>query len=217
MLMSTQQFRKKSGFTLIETVVAAGLIAGALTLPVALITSSLTATRTTKNNLIAANLAQEGIELVRTVRENNVLCLDALDGGGNPMNGWDRSSDGNGNLFDVNGQIADATFWENSDCHRMGGPLPLSNPHIGTKLNNAQVDCATLPLRVNANGSYGYQTGANTIFFRCVNVTHPATGETDGIFTIDKSDMLDVISTVTWNDGVTPHSIQLQERLYNWR
>lgn len=213
---------KKSAFTLIETVVATGLIAGALTLPVALITSSIAATRTTKNNLIAANLAQEGIELVRVVRENNVLCLDALGGSGQPGNGWDKSSDGNGNLFNVAGgqmQIADATLWEDADCHRPGGPLPLSNPHIGTRLNNAQVDCAALPLRVDADGRYGYQAGVNTIFFRCMSISHPATEDSsEGAgLTVAAADMLDVISTVTWSDGVIPHAIRFQERLYNWR
>lgn len=214
--------RKKSSFTLIETVVAVGLIAGALTLPVALITSSLAATRTTKNNLIASNLAQEGIELVRAVRENNVLCLDALGGNGNMLNGWDRASDGNGNLFSGSGQIADATFWEDSGCHRGGPPWPLSNPHIGTKLGSGgpPVDCAMLPLRVDANGRYGYEAGVNTIFFRCVSITHPmADDASEGVaLTVDKQDMLDVASTVSWRDaGGSSRSVKLQERLYNWR
>ena len=77
-----------------------------------------------------------------------------------------------------------------------------------------------LPLRVDANGRYGYEVGPNTIFSRCLNITHPADDSSEqgyvGI-TVTSQDMLDVISTVTWNDGVSPHSIQLQERLYNWR
>lgn len=70
-----------SGFTLIETVVALAVITGAIVGPYTLATRGLLDSQTSRNKLIALNLAQEGIELVRKIRDDNVLRLDGGGGG----------------------------------------------------------------------------------------------------------------------------------------
>src|SRR3989344_4359334 len=72
------------GFTLLETIVALAVITAVVVGPVVLITSGLISFGFAKNKLIALNLAQEGLELIRAVRENNILC-DEIEGGNN----WD--------------------------------------------------------------------------------------------------------------------------------
>ena len=62
-----------NGFTLFETIVAIGLILVGLVTALALITTSLFYSSNIQDRLIAANLAAEGIEIVRNIRDNNWL------------------------------------------------------------------------------------------------------------------------------------------------
>lgn len=61
------------GFTLIETLVATGIIVVGLVSAMALINTSLFYVFNISNRLIAAHLTAEGIELVRNNRDNNWL------------------------------------------------------------------------------------------------------------------------------------------------
>lgn len=64
---------QKQGFTLVETMVAVSLLAVTIVLPYFAIQRSLVATYTARDELIASALAQEAIEYVHTVRDNNYL------------------------------------------------------------------------------------------------------------------------------------------------
>ncbi len=69
-----KKFRQNvAGFTLLETIVAVGLIVTGLVSALALITNSLFYVSNIQDRLIAANLAAEGIEVVRNIRDNNWL------------------------------------------------------------------------------------------------------------------------------------------------
>jgi type II secretory pathway pseudopilin PulG len=61
------------GFTLLETIVAVGLIAVGLVSALALITTSLFYVSNIQDRLVAANLIAEGVEAVRNIRDNNWL------------------------------------------------------------------------------------------------------------------------------------------------
>lgn len=63
----------KSGFSLIETMVAIAVLVMVITGPITLAANSLKSASISKNNFIAANLAQEGIELMRLYRTNNAI------------------------------------------------------------------------------------------------------------------------------------------------
>lgn len=63
--------KKQSGFTLIEALVALVFLSVSL-IPVSYaVSSSMRSAKDIGNNLIAANLAQEGIEVIRAVRDTN--------------------------------------------------------------------------------------------------------------------------------------------------
>ncbi len=64
---------KEQGFTLIETMVALGLLVFVLTGMVSLILLNITNARNIEKNLIAGNLAQEALEVVRSMRDNDWL------------------------------------------------------------------------------------------------------------------------------------------------
>lgn len=61
------------GFTLIETIVAVGIIVIGLISALTLITNALFYVSNINDRLIAANLTAEGIEVARNIRDNNWL------------------------------------------------------------------------------------------------------------------------------------------------
>ncbi len=72
--MTTNKFiHSKKGFTLIETLVAITILLIAVVGPISLIGDALHKLYYAKDQMIAINLAQEGIEVVRQVRDTNML------------------------------------------------------------------------------------------------------------------------------------------------
>ena len=65
--------RSQSGFTLVETLAAITLITVAIVAPMALTVQSLQVAFYARDQITASNLAQEGIEAIRSVRDGNVL------------------------------------------------------------------------------------------------------------------------------------------------
>lgn len=72
---------KKNGFTLVEALVALVVLSIALG-PALILTSNINnTTAVIRNNLIAANLAQEGVEVIRGIRDTNWFNGVAFDNG----------------------------------------------------------------------------------------------------------------------------------------
>ncbi len=68
-----------SGFTLVETMVAITILLIAVVGPMSAIGGSLRQINTARDQMIAVNLAQEGIEIVRQKRDSNMLaCWNAV-------------------------------------------------------------------------------------------------------------------------------------------
>lgn len=61
------------GFTLIETLVAVTVLAVAIVGPFYAVQSAITASSSARDQLIASALAQEGMEYIRSIRDNNYL------------------------------------------------------------------------------------------------------------------------------------------------
>ena len=66
-------FSPRRGFTLIETLVAISVLAIALVGPFTAIQNALMSSYTARDQLIASALAQEGLEYIRSIRDNNYL------------------------------------------------------------------------------------------------------------------------------------------------
>ena len=64
---------QNKGFTLVETLVALAVISTALMGVSSLIIANIFNARTVQHNLVAGNLAQEGLEVVRAIRDNDWL------------------------------------------------------------------------------------------------------------------------------------------------
>ena len=70
-----------SGFTLLETIVALAVILSAMAGPISLATRGIFSAKFARSRLVSANLAQEGIELVRKIRDDNVFADRVWDSG----------------------------------------------------------------------------------------------------------------------------------------
>lgn len=71
----------QEGFTLVEALVTLVVLSIALGPSLILTTNVSNTTSIVRNNLIAANLAQEGIEVVRAIRDTNWFLGNAFDQG----------------------------------------------------------------------------------------------------------------------------------------
>lgn len=78
--MKKDNTKPRKGFTLIETLVAIAILLVAVVGPMSVIGGSLSQTSTIRDQSIAINLAQEGIEMARQMRDSNMI--NAWDGGG---------------------------------------------------------------------------------------------------------------------------------------
>lgn len=194
-----------TGFTLLETIVALGVILAASVGPVSLVTRSLIDFSFSKNKLVAVNLAQEGIELIRGIRDNNIAC-DILNG----TTIWPWNEDpqppdpGNTITNTTVGVAVDRTI--TSTCGGIGG--------ISMVMPILSLSCDDKLLFDTTTGIYGYSSGQASIFSRCVQIkTPPDTPDSD----ISPTDQMDITSTVRWVERGTTKNIVLKERLYNWR
>lgn len=99
------------GFSLLETTIAIAILVTAVVGPLTLASSSIKASSLAKNNLIAANLAQEGVELIKNRRANNIF------GGQGWLSGFDS-------CFGASGCTIDAVTFEVGPC---GASCPKLN------------------------------------------------------------------------------------------
>lgn len=91
----------RKGTTLIELVVALGIIITGLLTVVGLIARSIDVGTKSRNEIVALGLAQEGIEAVRAIRDSNGLAIEAGDPG---VSAWNTSLLGlAGGMYDYTG------------------------------------------------------------------------------------------------------------------
>jgi len=69
--MSKQKLRHKYGFTLVETIVSLGILLMGIGASLTLMTSAIAFSRQTEDIVVVMNLAREGLELVRGLRDTN--------------------------------------------------------------------------------------------------------------------------------------------------
>ena len=110
------------GFTLIETLVAIGVLTLAISGVITLTYQSIRAASLSKNRIIAFNLAEEGVELVRNIRDSNFIS----SGGDDWMIGLDP-------CFSPNFCYIDSTDMDITQCT---GSCPVLKRHATTKILN---------------------------------------------------------------------------------
>lgn len=204
-------YRQPSGQGLLEATVAIAVLITGLVSIVSLTLSNLTASQGTEARLVAASLAREGIEAVRSVRDRNWLQGKVNVSGG--ANAWDEG------LISGSDTTAIATI----DVNTLGWTIDF--------VPTAFTDARTKLRRHQARGLYRQSSEATppaeevaTPFARLLTM-YPICRNPGGSETNDQPTCaggftkvgVRVVSTAQWQEGGKTRSVSLEEWLYNWR
>jgi len=172
--MNLKSKKNQRGFTLFEVIVGIYIILMSLTGSMALITYVMANSSASVNRVIAANLAQEGLEVVRNMRDL------ASEAGG--QTGWN--------------------YWFSCNCSPPDGDWRVQYNDVSSLAS----DWDRFLLFDASTGLYQYQTGAETIFKRKINVQRLASG-VEAIVTAE----------VSWTEKERNYSVKADSRLWNWK
>jgi len=176
----------KKGFTLLETLFALVIVSTGFFSVFSLAQTGIRATNASINRLIAANLAQEGVEIIRNIRDSVYVAGDDWNAVANP-----------GHLDKHN------CLTNHKNCRI--SIEPGSNQLLDED-NSAY-------LKIDANGKYSYSSGDNSIFRRWVNLTQGG-GICNQIAT--STDCIEIDVTISWQEKGRNQDLEVEDYIYNW-
>ncbi len=182
---------ERGGFTLIETLVAISLLTMAIVAPVTLTNQSLQSAYYARDQITAFYLAQEAVEAIRALRDNQILLI---------------ATSGNASGINLFGNIPSNDQPFTVDAHR------LSNPSQEITDCSSPTDPSSCPPLQTNGVLYGYAQGesgwTNTNFTRWVVASYvPGSSNNE----------IRVTATVTWKSAAfATRSFSLSENLYRW-
>lgn len=192
-IFSNNKKSSSAGFTLVETLVAIAIFATSVTALISITARGINDNVFVKNKLIAAHLAEEGLELVRNMRDTSVL----------PENGVDwtvfltDTDDWVGHCYSGNLSGTDACYIDGAV-----GQLMVEECNVGG------VDGACPPLGFEGSTSrYTYNTISDSIFTRTITIRPMIAGNTEEVI---------VNSVVKWSQGSNEYKVSYQYNLFNW-
>lgn len=243
-LSKTRSNKSKRAETLLEVMVALVVLTLGSISATTLVLAAINANIYNKDALMALNLAQEGIEYMRNLRDTNWIKFSA-----NRQGCWNVQPDQPcQDLPSTKIQPADITV---NDGYTLGDRLSLTG--TSTKLNladggldaayqlkywdlNSAVDSDGLDIKADGNGKDddrdfigSFYDGAgetfveNTKFYRGINLVYkqinpnPNYNQILGTVGATVGDLMQVYSTVQWMDGGIMHQIQLTSALSRYK
>ena len=186
----------KRGFTLIETLAAVVLLTISITAPMLLTVRSLSSAYYARDQFTAFYLAQEAIEAVHQVRDNQILTIAKTSAGGIDL--FPCAIDGTGGTapksFTVDGRPPAP-----ADVIRTTGS-------VGACINSS--DPNSCPPLESDGQLYGYEMGwSNTNFTRYVNACYVG-GDTNEV---------QISVTVKWQTAAqNERTFTISENMYRW-
>ena len=189
------------GFTMIEIVTSVFLISAGIIGTFTVVQKVLNFTTINASRFTAAYLVQEGIEIVKNIKDTNVIRIWE---GGMPPPSWDDY------IFCCEPWPHNCVFppcecGDASEQDYCEADYQFINPYL--------YDYNDTFLRIDG-GFYKYSMGGvKTKFKRKIYVKRPVDiGGTD----IDESEMIIVKVIVEWNQKGNSYQVEAQENLYNW-
>ena len=182
---------KGGGFTLIETLVAVSIFSVSILGLLVVLSGGIADTGYAKKKIIAAYLAQEGIEYMRNMRDTFVL----YDPSGT-QNGW--------NAFWS--RLSGASCPAASGCYFDDRNLDYgdhSEPMKDILVVACGSSCPGL-LYDGGSGKYGYVSGTGAGFIRQIRAVQVSPNE------------IKIFSTVSWVQSAGNSSMTFSESLFNW-
>lgn len=219
---------KQSGQTLIETIVAIFILTMAITSGLAVTIYVLSNSGVSLNQVVATNLAREGVEMVRNMRDTNWLESDAY-AATDPSYALSTCNDASVSSSDF---TCYPKAWDGVSAFgyhgynlTQAGNYSLTRNSNGTwSLNQSPSSYA---LYLQSDGSYGPTGSGNPQYYRKISISHVTDS---GTFGSGSNSEIVVTSTVGWSGkgcsvmtGVPPDpattncNAVVTERLTNWK
>lgn len=174
-LPSVQISNSQQGFTMIELIIGLAILSFGIIAVYSVFFPAITQTYNVSSRLTAVYLAQEGLEIVRNIRDNNFIA----------GNNWAQG------LLSCN-LGCQASYKAGTAQQQQADQLAAFNP--------------SQYLTLDADGFYSYsETGISTKFQRNITITQEL-----------GTDILRVVSNVSWNFNGQPYNYQTDEYIYNW-
>ena len=190
--MITKTNKNSYGFTLVETLIAVAILMVAIAGPLTIANQALTAALGARNAMIASNLAQDGMESIKNVKDNNVALNQTwTQGWGDAANCISTSPCAIPDVFANLPPFIHTCGYYNAA--NFTGCLLYTNDSGPTYYKYFYTDSPTSN-RVSPFTRYYFLTPFP-------NATTP----TEMIVTV----------VVSWNDGALPNEIRLQELMTN--
>lgn len=205
--------KRKRAESLIETIVAITVIALGATATGVMVRTSILGNELSQDRMTALNLAKEGIEAVRNIRDTNWLRYEL-----NQDACWNTLQEPGVDITNCDLNPIDEDYYELK--------LNLSNSYFEYMLADTGDDdvffddyllyeCIIEDVDLEAGTLYANPTGApeaydceETVFYRMIYIDY----ETD----LPTDDLMTVTSTVGWTTDGEQRSVSLMESIGNW-
>jgi len=175
-----------------EVIVVIFIISIGLVSVLSLVTQNVKVEYVNKNMIMASQLAQEGLELVRNVRDNNWIAKDDWKTGSAAGSDTDIIQDNN-YAISINNDTGNIDIFDVSGSGLSG-------------LNDSKTK-----LYLDGNGFYRHYNlpgvATSTIFSRIITIDEIAGDDS----------YITITCTVQWKIKMNTYKYALQTRLYNWR
>lgn len=182
-------------FSFLEVIISVAIASVVFVAVFALAFQNLTAAEATRDRFIAANLAQEGIEVVVNMRSGNWLTfkddVDLTDGSLIKWRGDTGCAAGDENCL-----IPGTYIVQYNTRAAMPDTNPLYDPSLVT-------DASGRYCHIALNGQDGCVENRPTPFSRTIQIEDVAGSD----------HQMKVVATVAWSES----SVSVEARLYNWR
>ncbi len=194
-----------AGQTIMEAVIAAGIIATAVSSALTLVQASINGEKESEFGIVGTNLAREGVEVVRTIRDSNWLA-------GRP---WDDGLEGADQ--DYTGIPVFSTVDNNWTMDFTPNELPEDGARV-YRFTSGDAGLVGLNFQTIAPPSEAAVTNFNRLLELdpiCADRTVKVSGEECGA----GNDKIGIRATarVTWYSGGRRRTIAVEETLFDWR
>jgi prepilin-type N-terminal cleavage/methylation domain-containing protein len=179
----------QQGFTIIETLVAITILMISIAGPLTIAHKGLIAATYSRDQIVASYLAQDVVEYVKNIRDNNVIREDA-----NWLNGFYSCTATNPCKVDT----------------RIGNPTDPATLQISSCTHTSATSCGMY--RTPTNGYSTSGTG-NPQFLRYFYIINKSAGGTSGGI----ADEAQLVVVVKWNQGAVQNQVVYENELFNIR
>lgn len=204
---------KSRGFTLVETMIAVTIVTLSVAGPLYGASRAFVAAEISRDHLIASYLAQEGIEYVREMRDDEYLAAYKASGPNVSDNAWNYFLNGGGSnpSATISSCRTALTYCTLDPFASMG-----TGPMYSLQTCSPRSSCTTTPLYLSSAGTYTQQTssGTKTIFTRTIQAVSVPGAPVDAL-----GNPVDVriVSMVTWDFQGTLYTVTTTDHLTPWQ